>query len=117
MTFEEIVLKVRDAFENADARNIFVHIAVQVNIIGEGSGIFYIEVAERKVVVEPYDYYDRDLLWLTDKDTLWAISDGKLSLEEAMAKGFLKVEGNMDKMQMLKSVKLKKPCLLKKFRK
>ena len=49
MTYEEIVEKVREDYEYADARAIFEHVAVQFNITGEGSGIFYIEVADRKV--------------------------------------------------------------------
>ena len=44
MTYEEIVNIVRDNLENADAREIFEHIAFQFNITGEGSGAFYIEV-------------------------------------------------------------------------
>lgn len=113
MTYDEIVLKVRDAFENADAREIFVHIAVQVNIVGEGSGAFYIEVAGRKVTVEPYDYYDRDGLWTTDAQTLVAISDGKLSLAQAIEQGVLKMEGNMEKMAMMQKIKLRKECFIK----
>ena len=62
MTYEEIVEKVRNDYENADARAIFEHIAIQFNIKGEGAGIFYIEVADRNVCVEPYDYYDKDAL-------------------------------------------------------
>ena len=40
MTYEEVVRIARDAYEDADARNIFEHIDVQVNVTGEGSGIF-----------------------------------------------------------------------------
>ena len=62
MTYEDLVYKVREVFENADARKILEHVAIQVNITGEGEGIFYVEIAERHICVEPYDYYDRDCL-------------------------------------------------------
>ena len=55
MTYEELVLRVRDVYENADAREVFEHIAVQVNVEGEAAGAFYLEVADRQVCVEPYD--------------------------------------------------------------
>lgn len=108
MTYEEIVLKVREGFEYADARDIFEHIAVQVNIVGEGSGAFYIEVAGRYATVEPYDYVDRDGLLTADAQTLIDIAMGKLSAEDAVKSGRLKVEGNMDKLRLFAKIKIKK---------
>lgn len=107
MTYEDIVFKVREGFENADAREIHEHIAIQVNIVGEGSGAFYIEVAERSAVVEPYDYYDRDGLFTTDADTIIAIAAGELSLEDAVQAGKLSVEGNPEKLKLFAKVKVK----------
>ena len=107
MTYEEIVLKVREGFENSDAREIFEHVAVQVNIEGEGSGAFYIEVADRYVSVEPYDYYDRDGLLTTDAETLIALAENRLSMREAYESGAVKVQGNLDKLRMLLKIKLK----------
>ena len=106
MKYEEIVLKVRDGFENADAREIFEHVAVQVNIEGEGNGAFYIEVAGRKICVEPYDYVDRDGLLTATGETLVTIADGTLSIEQALASGALRVEGNMGKLALLTKIKL-----------
>ena len=40
-----IIYFVRKTFENADARNVFEHVAIQINVVGEGEGIFYFEVA------------------------------------------------------------------------
>ncbi len=45
VTYEQIVQKVRKTFENADAREIFEHVAIEVDIVGEGAGAFYFEVA------------------------------------------------------------------------
>ncbi len=105
MTYEEIVHCVRAAYENADAREIYEHIAIQVNVTGEGEGAFYIEVAGRAVSVEPYDYYDRDGLITASADTLVNLAKGSLSYEEALQKGLLRLEGNMDKFQKLAKIK------------
>lgn len=109
MTYEEIVENVRLAYENADARNIFEHIAVQINITGEGEGIFYVEVAGRMVSVEPYDYYDHDALIVTDGETLKAIASGKLTFHKAFLSGKFVCHGNMDKLMKLQSIKLNIP--------
>ena len=35
----------------------------QFNVTGEAEGIFYAEVKEGKLYVEPYEYYDRDAIF------------------------------------------------------
>lgn len=107
MTYEEIVLKVREGIENGDARAIFEHIAMQVNIIGEGSGAFYIEVANRQVCVEPYDYYDRDGLITSDGETLIAIAEGRTCIMDAIADNKLWFDGNPDKLNSFIRIKLR----------
>ena len=94
MTYRDIVDRMRDVFEDADARNIFEHIAIQINITGEGSGVMYLEVAQRQVSVEPYDYYDRDGLVVIDSHVLMDICDGKYSLRHAYKQGMLTYQGN-----------------------
>lgn len=108
MTYEEIVEKVRECFENADAREIFEHIAIQVNIVGEGSGAFYIEIAQRYASVEPYDYYDRDVLVTTDGETLFALLEQRLSIGEAMEAGRLSIQGNQEKIHLFSKIKFDK---------
>lgn len=108
MTYEEIVERVRDDYENADARAIYEHVAIQFNVEGEGSGIFYIEVSNRKVSVEPYDYYDKDALVVITSEALIAISDGKMTKEEAVEQGFIKIYGNMDKIKLMRKIVFKK---------
>ena len=124
MTYEEIVNVVRDNLENADAREIFEHIAFQFNITGEGSGAFYIEVAERSVCVEPYDYYDRDGLITGSGEAIINISAGKIGITESIEKGLIYYEGNPNKLVAFRKIKLpkkkasraKKPNQLKNIR-
>ena len=108
MTYDDVVQCARDAYENADARHIYEHIAVQVNVTGEGAGIFYIEVAERSVCVEPYDYNDRDALLTLNADTVVALANGKIRLMDAINQGLVRIEGNTEKVWRLASVKLRK---------
>ena len=109
MTYEQIVEKVRTAYERyADARDIFEHVAIQVNIEGEGHGAFYIEVAQRQICVEPYEYYDRDAVIVTTGDVIFEIADGKRVFHEAVNEGLVKVYGNLDKLALLGKIKFDK---------
>lgn len=107
MTYEEIVDEVRTAYENADARHIFEHIAVQINIVGEGEGIMYIEIADRKICVEPYDYYDHDALVTVDAQTIHELVLGKLSFHDAYHSGRLNIKGNFEKIKKVSDIKYK----------
>ena len=105
MTYEEIVETARSIFENADARMIFDHIAVQVNIHGEGAGAFYMEVADRSICIEPYDYYDRDGMVDTDGQTIMDICNGLITLNEAVESGRFVLYGNDEKLAKLREIK------------
>ena len=64
MTYEEIFNKSKNLILANDIDGLEGHIAVQVNITGEGEGAFYIELKDGKVYVEPYEYYDRDCIFI-----------------------------------------------------
>jgi len=104
MTYHELVKKVQDTLTAVDASAVSEHIAVQVNVTGEAEGIFYIEAAEGKLNVEPYDYVDRDALVAASEESLLAVMAGKLNVEQAIADGTIYFEGNFDKMAMLSAV-------------
>lgn len=94
VTFEYVVEKVRKTFEHADARQIFEHIAIEVDIVGEGAGAFYFEIAGRAVSVEPYNYYDHDGRITATADVLIRLADKKVSMKEAWENGLIRYEGN-----------------------
>ena len=108
MTFGEIVWKVRECLEDADARDVFEHVAVQVDIIGEGRGSFYVEVAARHICVEPYDYHDRDGLVKANAKTLIAVASGQMTVREAIDRGLLEVQGNHDKLALFSRIRINK---------
>ena len=59
MTFDELVAKVRKMAQKVDASNKDF-LAVQINIEGKESGVFYVECKDHRINVEPYDYHDRN---------------------------------------------------------
>ena len=104
MTYEELVQQVKEIAEGADASKIQEHVAFQFNIEGEASGAFYLEVKDGKAVVEPYEYYDRDVLIRCTADTLLKIVEGKLDPVFAFTVQKIKVEGDLGKALLLKEV-------------
>ena len=108
MTYEKIVEKVSKAYAGADASKIAEHVAVQFNVTGEGEGAFHLEVAEGKVDVQPYEYYDRDVIVTTPADTVLDVAAGKLAIDEAYNTGKLFADGNIGKLMLLKEIAVKK---------
>ncbi len=101
ITFEQIVNKVRKTFENADAREVFEHVAIEVDIVGEGAGAFYFEVADRACLVEPYNYYNHDGRIITSADVLLKLAAKKMTVKDAWYSGQLKYEGNEVKFNLI----------------
>ena len=85
----------------ADVNNVSEHLAFQFNITGEGEGAFYAEVKDGVLYVEPYEYYDRDAIFICSADTLLKLASGKLDPIFAFTVGKLKVEGSLEKAMML----------------
>ncbi len=100
ITYEQIVSKVRKTFENADAREVFEHVAIEVDIVGEGAGAFYFEVAERACTVEPYNYYNHDGRIIATADVIMKLASRKISMLEAWQGGLFQYEGNEVKFRM-----------------
>jgi hypothetical protein len=115
MTYQELVKKVSKALTAADASGIGEHVAVQVNVTGEAEGWFYVEVAEGKVMVEPYTYDDKDACMTADGADVLALSTGKLALEQGLTEGRLTVDGSYDKFMLLSGIFAQMP--VKKARK
>lgn len=97
MTYEEIFSKSKELIIANDASGIKEHLAVEVDITGEGEGAFYIELNDGKIAVEPYEYYDRDCKLIISGDDFISICDGSLDAVKAFTNGSLKIEGDIDK--------------------
>lgn len=104
MTYEELVQQVKEIAEEADAGKIQDHVAFQFNIEGEAAGAFYLDIKEGKAAVEPYEYYDRDVLITSTAETLLKIMEGKLDPVAAYTLQKIRVEGDLGKALLLKEV-------------
>lgn len=101
MTYEELFQEVKTLFQKADVSKIKEHLAFQFNIEGEGEGAFYAEVSDGELSVEPYEYYDRDVLFTMSAQVLLNIAKGKQDPVAAYMTGKLKIDGSIDKALIL----------------
>lgn len=105
MTYSEYFASVKKEFVGADVSDIKEHLAYQFNVIGEeGTGIFYVEVKDGQLHIEPYEYYDRDAIFIATAETFTKIMQGKMDPVWAFTIQKLKVEGNIEKALKLKDL-------------
>ena len=105
MTYADFFYKIKSKFIGADVSDIQEHLAYQFNIEDEeAGGAFYVEVKDGQLFVEPYEFYDRDAMFVSDPETLMKIAEGKIDPVWAFTSQKLKVEGNIDKALRLKEI-------------
>lgn len=75
-------------------------VAIHFNLL-DISQDMYIEVKEGVLSVMPYEYIDRQAAVTVSSDVLDQIFSGKLAIDDAVAKGLAKVEGDMAKFKAL----------------
>ncbi len=97
MTYEEIVSRTKAVVMAQDVSKVYGHLAVEINIVGEGSGAFYIELKDRKAYVEPYEYFNRDCRLILSANDYMDIIEGRLDPVKAYTTGKLRVEGKIEK--------------------
>lgn len=97
MTYEEIVKKAQSMIEGCDASNIPGHLAVEIDITGEGEGAFYFELKDGQLFVEPYEYYDHDCKFIMSAKTFIRMMEGNLDSVLAFTTGKLKIERSIEK--------------------
>ena len=77
-------------------------------IEGEAEGALYIEFSEGNIDVQPYEYYDRDVILTLSAANLLEIVAGKKDLLEAYHANEVSVWGDLDKVVEMKKVILPK---------
>lgn len=97
MTYEEIVAKVKKEFGSADVSKYEGHLALQINITGEGSGAFYAEINDGQLFIEPFDYKDNDAILTASGEDIVNILSGNLGAVEAFEAGKITVDGDISK--------------------
>lgn len=109
MTYEELIKKLQETYSTADASSIKDHVAIQFNVTGEGAGALYVEITDGKIDIQPYEYFDRDVLVTTSAANLIAIAEGKLDPVNAYLTGKIKASGDLGKAVLLKEIVPKQP--------
>ena len=105
MTYAELFSEIKGKFMGTDVSDIHEHLAYQFNIEDEeAGGSFYVEVKDGVLKVEPYDYFDKDAMFISTPDVLLKIADGEMDPVWAFTTQKLRVEGNTDKALRLKEI-------------
>ncbi len=104
MTYIEIFNRVKEELAKYDVSQYKNHLAIQVNITGEGEGAFYVELNDGKINFQPYEYYDRDILITANSGDLLAIINGTLDPVFAFSIGKVKLSGDIGRVLELKRV-------------
>jgi putative sterol carrier protein len=95
----KIKKKINDA--NLDLSGINDTIAFQFNLTGKQKGVFYIELKDHNINVEPYEYNNKDASISATKTNLEKIINGSLPVELAVLTGKVKIQGDINKVKML----------------
>ncbi len=101
MTVDQLIGKIYNKLSKSDIAGTQGRVAVQFDLTGRVSGVFYVEILDGVLSVMPYEYIDRDARvsgTLTNIDQLFS---GKLVPQVALAEGKIQIEGNVDKVMML----------------
>ena len=105
MTYAELFSVIKGKFMGTDVSDIHEHLAYQFNIEDEeAGGSFYVEVKDGVLKVEPYDYFDKDAMFISTPEVLLKIADGEMDPVWAYTTQKLRVEGNIDKALRLKDI-------------
>lgn len=104
MLFSEYFSSVKTTFMGTDVSDIKEHLAYQFNVTGDASGIFYVEVKDGNLYIEPYEYFDRDAMFIGTAEEFTAIMTGEKDPVHEFLCRRLKVEGNFDKALKLKEL-------------
>lgn len=107
MTYESIVEATRTKFADVDVSSVQGTMAFQINIEGKAvNGIFYIEIKDGQVNVEPYEYYDRNAIIHMNGTNWIKLINNKLDPVIAFTMGKLKVDGDINAaLEMIKFIK------------
>lgn len=96
MTFKEIIelLKEKTSSFDGSAYNGFLAIQITLKDLEE---IFYVEIKDGNLSIEPYDYHDRQAHLIISSEKFLKLINKKLNPVTAYASGQLKVEGDAGK--------------------
>ena len=100
----EIIEKARKILSKKDLSDMPYKFAIQINLTGRVNGIFYVEVIDGKLSVEPYEYIDKDASIHLNKTTLESILSGKLTVDEALQNKKVIIDGDAEALLQFKKL-------------
>ena len=96
MTFQGILNEVKEKTASFDASSYQGFLAIQVTL-SDLNEVFYLEIKDGKLSVEPYAYNDRQANLIISSDNFVKMIRKKLNSVLAFTTGKLKVEGDVGK--------------------
>lgn len=99
-----IIELIRSKYPNPDLSAFTDKFAVQVELTDIAGGVFYMEVLNGILSIEPYEYNDKDLLVRISKENLEKMINGKLNVEKALITKKIVIKGNMSKALLIKKI-------------
>lgn len=92
-TFMENFYEIKENVSRIETHNFISNsdFAFQVEILGEGNGIFYIEYKNGYLEIEPYNYYDNSAHIQARADVIIGLILGKIIINEAIRIGDINI--------------------------
>ena len=97
MAIDQLTAKIYNKLSKANLAGAEGKVAVQFNLTGKVTGVFYIEILNGV----PSVYIDHDAIVSGSLTNIEKIVSGKLIPQVAVAEGKIKIEGNFDKVMLL----------------
>lgn len=94
MNVAEIIKEVKQKAAGFDAGGYNGFLAVQV-VLTDLAAVFYVEIKEGRLAIEPYEYHDRQAVLSISSDNFIKLINNKLSPVIAFTTGQLKVDGDI----------------------
>ena len=101
--FKSIFDEVKSKIANFDASNYEGFLAIQVTLT-DLNEVFYLEIKDKKLTIEPYEYNDRQANIIMKSDNFVKMINGKLNSVLAFTTGKLKIEGDIGKSKELSTL-------------
>lgn len=109
MTFIEQFEAIKKKAAKLDPSSLPHDLAMQVNLTDEDcGGTFYIANIGGNFAVEPYDYYDHTVMLTLSAKVFLDILAGKIDATDALFRGLIDIQGNIDHAVALADIAPKK---------
>ena len=102
-TFPELFAKIKEKLEKTDCTALTGRIAYEFHI-SDPDGVFYVEIHNGRMDVQPYDYHDHNGVFTASAATYEALCEGSLTPITAYAAGRMKISGGTDQVKVLMKI-------------